>query len=288
MHLALLVVQVLFGLWPVAGAAVLRQVSPPSMIGVRTILATPILFLMARRTGASLPSRRDLLALAALAFLGVAANQLLYAEGLLRAGPINAAVLMVTIPALTLAVAMLSGRERPASAKIGGVLLALAGAAIILRIERLDLSSETVTGNFLILGNATCYACYLVFARPVVGRVGATAAIAWVFFFGSIEALPFTVGPMLATPWSALPLWVFAMFVFIVLGPSVGAYGLNAYALRYVDASIVAVYVTLQPLISAAASWWLLQERITGRVLAGGAVIVAGVFLASRSSGDQK
>jgi drug/metabolite transporter (DMT)-like permease len=284
-HGALFSVQIFFGLWPVAGAAVLKHLSPPAMIGLRTILAAPILIAIARvrAPGRVIPDRRDLAVLAILAFLGVTANQLLYAEGLLRAGPVSAAVLMVTIPPLTLLVAMIAGRERPRANRVIGVVVALLGAALVLPIERFELSSRVMIGDLLLIANCMSYACYLVFARGVIGRVGPEVAIAWVFLFGSIEALPFTMSPLLETSWSELPGWTHAILAFIVLGPTVGAYGLNGFALRHADASLVAAYVTLQPVIAGFAAWLLLGTEVTVRVAAAGLVIVAGLLIASRN-----
>jgi drug/metabolite transporter (DMT)-like permease len=283
-HLALLVVQVFFGLWPVAGAAVMRVLTPPALIGIRTVLAAPLLCLGALIATRSLRvSRRDLLALAGLALLGVTANQLLFAEGLLRAGAVNAAILVTSVPATTLLIGLALGRERLNRGRITGVVLALAGALVMLRVERFDLNSSTTQGNLLLLGNSTCYAAYLVLARPVIARVGPFRASAWVFVLGAIEALPFTLPSLLATAWLSLPAWAYGSVLFIILGPTIGSYFLNAYALRRADASLVAVYVCLQPLVGATAAWLVLDQAITARTAAAGVLILSGVIASSRT-----
>src|SRR5690606_9318311 len=112
-HLALITVQVLFGLWPVAGSAVLGVLSPQALIGFRLFLGAPCLLLVARLSAARGPrvTRADLPTLFGLAILGITANQILFVEGLKRAGPINASVLLLIIPAVTLLVATVLGRE---------------------------------------------------------------------------------------------------------------------------------------------------------------------------------
>ncbi|MEM7679243.1 MAG: EamA family transporter, partial [Myxococcota bacterium] len=96
-YAALVTVQILFGIWPIAGALALNEVSPPALIGFRTLVGGPLLFLLLS-SSRRWPSRQDLLALAALSTLGIVGNQLLYAEGLKRAGPINAVVMIVIVP----------------------------------------------------------------------------------------------------------------------------------------------------------------------------------------------
>lgn len=276
--------QLLFGLHPVAGAVALSKLSPSAIIGVRTLLGAPLLLLLARRWGQATgwPTRRELLALAGLGLLGVTVNQLLFTEGLHRAGPVNAAVLVVTIPVLTLLVAIVLGRESLSLGRVVGVGLALTGAAIVTRLERFDLSSQVAVGDLMLLGNSLSYATYLVLARPLMAKLGAAWCVAWVFVFGAIGALPLTGPALLAAPWAELSWQVGLALAFILLGPTLGAYGLNAYALRTAEASVVAVYVALQPFVGAVAAWALLEAQIDARTAWAGAVIVVGVLIASR------
>lgn len=285
-YAALLTVQVFFGLWPVAASAVFAHVSPFALIGFRTLLGAPLVFLLARPE--RWPAPPDLLRLAGLAFLGVSANQLLYVQGLARSGPVNAVILMTIIPALTLIFGAALGRERPSRSRWLGVAVALAGAAVLVRIERFDLSDERLLGNLLILGNTSAYALYLVLARGTVARLGALVTVAWVFGFGALEALPWTAGPVLATPWTALPPWAWGALLFVLLGPTLGAYALNAWALRSVDSSVVAVFVYLQPVIGATAAWLVLGETLDGRTALGALIIALGVALVSGLVGPDR
>lgn len=280
---ALLIVQVLFGLLPVAGAAALKTLTPAAMIGVRTLAATPLLFAWAAHSHRDLRiGRADVLRLAGLAFLGVSVNQLLFAEGVRRAGPVHAAVLVVCIPALTLLVAVLLRLERATVPRVVGIGIAVLGMAGVVRIERLDVSSDSAIGDLCLLGNALAYAIYLVLVRRVVARVPASTVTAWVFLFGALGALPWTLPGMIATDWSGVGWGTWAIVGFIILGPTCGAYALNAYALRTVDASLVAVFIALQPFIGALAAWTLLGAEITLRTVLSGLLLVAGVLVASR------
>lgn len=280
-HAALFTVQILFGSWPVAGAAVLELIAPPALIGFRTLLGAPLL-LLAARPWRAMPTRQDLLALVGLAFLGVSANQLIYVEGLQRAGPVNAVVLITLIPALTVLLAVLLGRERPSSTRVAGIIIAMGAAAMLVGVERFDLSDERIVGSLLILTNSTLYAGYLVLARPVINRVGTLRTVAWVFAFGAIEALPWTGPAVLQTPWTDLPNWAWGSLLFILAGPTVGAYLLNAAALKRVDSSVVAVYVYLQPIVGTCAAWFVLGQVIEARTAICGAVICVGVWFATR------
>jgi drug/metabolite transporter (DMT)-like permease len=285
---ALVLVQVLFGLWPVAAASVLREVEAPAIIGFRTLLATPLMFAFIPGARRPQPASR-LLRFAGLGLLGIAANQLLYVEGLERAGAVNAAILVTIIPISTLVVAAVLGRERLRTNRVLGVLTAVAGVWTLVGAHRLDIAGDEVVGSLLILGNTTCYATYLVLAKRVVAEAGALVTVAWVFLFGCLGALPFTLGPVLGTSWLDLSLATWSGLAFILAGPTFGTYFLNAYALKRADSSIVAVFIGLQPLVGGIGAWVVLGEVATLREVVAAVLIVAGVaFTASterRSSG---
>lgn len=283
MHLALVAVQVLFGLRPVAGMAVMGHLSPAALIGLRTLLAAPILLLMFRP---GLPARRHLPALLALGLLGVAANQLLFTEGLKRCGPIDAAILTLLIPAQTLLIARLVGQEHPTPRRMLGVFVALGGALALVQPERLLTAGAASTdtrwlGDLLVILNTASYAAYLVFARRTAQAMGSAAMVSWVFVFGALEALPLTAPALAALDVAAIPAWGWGSLAFIVLGATVGTYALNAWALARAESSLVAVYIYLQPLVSATAAWFALREPLTPRAVVAGLIIATGVSLST-------
>jgi drug/metabolite transporter (DMT)-like permease len=281
-YVAVLLVQVLFGLLPTAGAAAMQTLSPPALIGLRTLAAAPLLFVLARAlTGGVAVPRREVPRLFGLAVLGVTINQLLFAEGVRRAGPVHAIVLVVCIPAMTLAVAVLLGRERLSRRRGLGMALALVGALGVVGGERFSLDSERFVGDLCLLANALSYAIYLVLVRPVVERVPGLVVVAWVFLFGALAALPWTAPAIAAAPLASLTPGIWATLAFIVLGPTCGSYALNAIALRRLDASLVALFIALQPLIGAVAAWALLDAEVTTRTVVSGVVLTSGVLFAS-------
>jgi len=276
-HLALIVVQLFFGLWHVAGSATLQYISPEALIGFRVFLGAPLLLLAAGAFKRPLPSLTDALHLAGLGIFGVVINQLLYANGLALCGPINASVIILTVPILTLAFAWGLKKEDPSKWRAVGAVVALLGTMIIIDPTRFDLSNDRWVGNLLIFANASSYAFYLVLARGVFSRVGFLPGIAWVFAFGALESLPFTASPFLNTDWAALPTEIHASLLFILVGPTLGAYALNAYALERTESTLVGAYIYLQPFIATLAGWWFLDATLQLQTLLAGIIICFGL-----------
>jgi drug/metabolite transporter (DMT)-like permease len=279
-HVALVTVQVLFALWPVAGASLLRYMTPAALVGIRLALGAPILALVARLHREKLPAVSELLRLAGLGALGISVNQLLFVGGLSRSGPVNASIAVLLIPPFTVGAAVLLRRERFVWFRALGVAVALVGGAMLVGAERFD--GSRLVGNLMLVGNTASYGVYLVLARETVAKLGALRTVAWVMVLGGLEALPFTLAPTFAVDWAALPPEAWAAVAFVVLGPTVLTYLLNAWALGRAPSSLVAAYVYAQPPIAALASWWLLDILPGGRVVLAGAIIVVGLALATR------
>ncbi|MEL6183089.1 MAG: DMT family transporter [Myxococcota bacterium] len=274
---ALVLVQVFFGLWPVAAAGVFDEVSPPALIGFRTLVGAPLMMAMIPGAWRLWPPS-VLLRFAGLGLLGVGANQLLYVYGLERAGPVNAAILVTFIPIVTLIAAVAFGKERWQTHRVAGVLLAVVGVGTLVGAERFELDGAFL-GSLLILANMTSYGIYLVLARETVARFGALTTVAWVFVFGALEALPFTAGPVLSTPWTSLSAATWGKLAFILVGPTFGTYFLNAYALRRADSSVVAVFIGLQPIVGGIGAWWAFGETMSPRAAFSAVLIVTGVVI---------
>jgi drug/metabolite transporter (DMT)-like permease len=60
--------------------------------------------------------------------------------------------------------------------------------------------------------------------------------------------------------------------------------GLIAYALAQLPAGFTSVGLLLQPVIAAVFAWLLLNEPLTALQIAGGAVVLAGIYLARKAS----
>src|SRR3954470_12749694 len=94
--------------------------------------------------------------------------------------------------------------------------------------------------------------------------------------------LPIAPWPMLHEPWRAIGPGAWWSLAFVIAGPTVAAYLMNAWALKYAESSVVAAYRYLQPVFAVILAAISLQEEIKPIALLAGAMIVAGVFVSGR------
>lgn len=282
-HGALVAVQLAFAGHAVAGKVVVRELPPGALALVRTLLAGLILFAIHRARGGALRvPPADLARLAGCALLGIAGNQVLFFEGLARTTAINASVLVATIPIFTLLVALVLRREATSGLALLGVGLALAGVVYLLGAEALTVSGATLLGDALVIGNSLSYGAYLVLVGPLVRRHGSLKVVVWLFAFGALWVLPYGARDLLAhAPSITADTWLLVLF--IVLFATVFTYLVNAWALGRAPASIVAIYIYLQPVAAAVLAVLVLGEALTSRVILAAALVFAGIALATRA-----
>jgi len=222
-------------------------------------------------------TRSEHLRLAGLSVLGVALNQALFLLGLRWTSPFSVALLSAAIPVFAASLAVLFGKEQLRWRTVAGFAFALVGVWSLIGAGSLD------RGAMLVAFNSLSYAAYVVLSRDVVLRIGALRTMAWVFSYGALLFAPVGLPVLLAHAEDVTPRgWAFVSY--IVALPTIAAYALNAWALKRSSATLVTIYVYLQPLLAGLLAWVQLGTAISPRAWYAGAFILAGVTIVSSRS----
>lgn len=275
-------VSVLFAINYIISKIGMHVFNPLTFAYLRVIGAAIILNLVVRERDASPLLPGDGWRLAGFAVLGVVINQSMFLAGLALTSAHVAAILITTIPVFALVAGLILGRERATAAKIGGIALAGAGALVMLGREGFSGTTKSLIGDLLIVGNSLSYALYLVFSKPIMARLSARTVIARMFAVAAVVMLPIAAWPMMHEHWPAVPLQAWGALAFVIVGPTVAAYLMNAWALKYAESSVVAAYTYLQPVFTVFLAAIFLQEEIRAIVIVAGAMICAGVYISGR------
>ncbi|HYM62065.1 MAG TPA: DMT family transporter [Thermoanaerobaculia bacterium] len=281
-HAALLLVATLFSLNFIISKIALGTFTPLTFAYLRVAGSAIVLNLVFPARASEPLSRADSWRLAGYSMLGIVLNQCLFLAGLALTSAHVSAILMTTLPVFALGAAIVLGRERATATKAGGIALAAAGALLVVGGEGLAGSTKSFLGDLLLLGNSLAYALYLVLAKPLLTRLSPRHAIGRIFAIASVLMLPIAAWPLVHEHWSAIPTRSWIALVIVILGPTVAAYLLSAWALARADSSLVASYTYVQPFLAAILASAFLGERIRTVVVIAAALIFAGVFFASR------
>ena len=227
--------------------------------------------------GPTLPPRRAVAATFALGFLAGPLNQGLFFAGLQRSTAAHAALLYALTPIGVYLYSVLRGREAPSARAGVGLLLAFAGALVLLLAHGLRALTGVFVGDVLILGAVSAWVVYTAEGKAFIGEHGALRATAWSMIAGALWLVPLA-------PWVLRPEFVLGAsavvkgsIAYLALLTSVVSYLLWYWALGRTDASKVAVFSNLQPVATAVAAWLVLGEHIGWEVAVGGALVLAGV-----------
>ena len=131
----------------------------------------------------------------------------------------------------------------------------------------------------MIFAGTVLWAFYTVLGKPFLARISPLQFSAVTMGFGALFYVPYTVRDVLRIPWGSISWIAWAGLVLSALFGLVIGYLAWYNSVRKVGNAKTAIYSSLTPLFTFLfASLWL-GERLHGLVLAGAAVILAGVYL---------
>lgn len=188
----------------------------------------------------------------------------------------NLASIFVTLAAWVL------WRQKPSGLFLAGLAAALVGVALLVQAS-LGSSPTALLGDGLGVVTAMFYAWYLLSVKGLRERGAETLALmAITTTITALILLPVAIvsgEPLL--PESAAG-WL-KLLGLAWISHAAGQ-GLIAYALAQLPAGFTSVGLLLQPVMAALFAWMLLGEPLVAMQVAGGAVVLAGIYLARKSS----
>jgi drug/metabolite transporter (DMT)-like permease len=283
-HLFLLGANLIYGAnYTIAKIALNGWVPPFAFIVIRVIAALILFAIFHRIFVRETVQRKDWPLLILCGIFGVAINQLCFFKGLSMTSEIHASLIMITTPLLVLLVSALRGQERITQRKALGIALGAAGLAwLVLQGAGPSSRTASISGDLLVLVNATSYGIYLALVKPLMQRYHPITVVKWVFFFGMFAVVPVGAGQLHLIDWAHLPASVWGSIVYVLVGTTFLTYLFNTLAMREVNASVVSIYIYTQPLIASLIAVLAGKDTLHWSMLASGLLIGTGVWLVSR------
>ena len=227
-------------------------------------------------------SWRDWVFLGWIALFGITLNQLFFIGGLARTSAAHTALIVALGPVMVLALSRMLRMEALTLLKSVGILVSFCGVAVLTTGKGGGSNGAHWQGDLLAFAGSGVFAYFTILVKKAAVQSDALTLNTIVFLLGSVLMLPFTARPLLALRWSAMPPLAWWSLAYMVLLGSVLAYLLFTFALTELTPSRVAAFNYLQPLIAISLGVWMLGENITSGLIAGGALILVGLYLTER------
>jgi len=263
---------------------VLRQMPALLVVGIRTTIAglamIPVYRRWVRRNGGRGWSATDVPLLLFLGLCGVGLNQALFVIGIQQTTVAHAAIMIALTPMLVLVIAAIAGLERLNVARLLGMAVALAGVAVLQSRSRA--AGASLVGDLLILSAAISFSVFTVRSKAEIHRFGGVTVNTFAYIGSALLLIPSTTWFALGFDFDRVTWTGWTSLVYMALFPSVLCYLIYHYALTYIPASRVSAFAYLQPLIAILLAIPVLGEYPTSSLITGGALVLAGVFVAER------
>jgi len=259
----------------------LSDVGPTASAFWRVALAAPLLWpllALASRTARSRPDWRLLLA-AGFAFAG----DLAFWHWSIQFTSVANSTLLANLASLFVTlVAWIFWRERPSALFAVGLAAALGGVLLLVHTS-LAFSSTALLGDALGVVTAAFYAGYILAVKGLRDRgAGTLYLMAVTTTLTAVLLLPVALAsgeallPQSAAGWLKL--------VGLAWISHCAGQGLIAYSLAHLPAAFSSVSLLFQPVMAAVFAWIVLAEPLAPLQMLGGAVVLAGIYLARRGS----
>ncbi|MHB8753980.1 MAG: DMT family transporter [Candidatus Acidiferrales bacterium] len=266
----------------------LRHLDPYTLTSFRIILSglfmLPIYFATPRRSHFN---RKDLWNFVVLGFFGVVINRGLFIVGLDYTTAARSALIVATGPIFVLLLARAYNLERITRGKIIGMALCMAGIATLVGGDAMHLHGGTGLGDLIAIGGTLGFAIYTVLAKKVATQYDTISMNMFCNMAGAILLLPLGIHAAVRLNWSGVGWIGWIGLAYTVLVSSVFAYLIFFWALRHMTASRLAVFTYVEPPLAMLLAVIFLGEKLTSTLLAGGALILAGVYLTEIGPGSE-
>lgn len=269
----------MWGLAPVATRALVTHAAPVPILVLRLLLAALVLLPWAvpvLRTAGP----RTLARLGAAGVLGMVGYNLPVTLGLQWLPASTAGLLLATEPLWVLLMGRIFLAETVACRAWVGTAVALIGVAILAGPAALspDNRAQAVAGTLLVLLATAAFGGYTVALRPLSAVYGAVPATAASSVVGALPylALAGTLSPAM---FAQLPAAAWGQLMFLSLGSTVIGMLLWNQAILRGGSTQVSLLLYLEPVVSVLGAMAILGEVPSATIVAGGAVVIVGVFL---------
>lgn len=216
-----------------------------------------------------------------LGLLGVGANQLTFLMGLMYTSVAHAALIIALTPMLVLFLSAWVGHERITRNKVAGLCLAVSGVTL-LQLQSLLTGHASPLGDLFMFLAAATFALFTVGGKSVRQHFDGLTINTFAYAGSGFLLLPVTLLLGWHFSFAGISAIAWLSLGYMALFPSLVAYMIYYHALRYLSPTRIASAGYLQPFMATLFAVPLLDERITASLVAGGMLVLLGVFWAER------
>jgi drug/metabolite transporter (DMT)-like permease len=270
----------------VAARVVAQHVAPYSASFLRFFTASLFLIALILWKEGQLPRlrRHQVIPAFLLGMTGVFAYNVFFFLGMQTITAGRASLITATSPVFIALLSSLLFRQRLDAKQVSGIFLCLIGATVVIsRGDPLSIFSGGVGwGDVYLLGCVASWVAYSLIGKVIMKEFSPLAAVTYSCLIGGaallipacMEGLPGRIGGLYPRDWIGI---LFLGFFGTVLG-----FFWYYEGIRAIGPSRASVFINLVPVSGVFFGWLMLDEAVNLSLLAGAALVIAGVYLTNR------
>ena len=282
----LLLTAFLWGGTFVAARVVTQHVEPFSASFLRFVVASFFLILLAGKRKESFPflKKNQLMPAILLGMTGIFTYNVFFFMGLKTVTASRASLIVATNPVFISLFSVLLFKERMNAGKVMGIILCLAGAAIVISHGNLPdiFRGKLGWGEVYILGCVASWVAYSLIGKVIMKDLSPLHAVTYSCLIGTLalffpawqEGIYEQVMTYTAIDWTGI---FYLGFFGTVLG-----FLWYYEGIQVIGPSRAAVFINFVPVSGVLLGWLLLDESINLSLLTGAALVIGGVYLTNK------
>ena len=284
-YLALIIAHLIWGANFVVAKVTLQEFPPMTLALLRFAFASLLLapFFLAETKKVKI-DKKDLPKLIAIGVFIISLNITFFFEGIKRTTAIDASVLSLTVPILSVLFGWWFLKEKIYLINLLGVALGFIGALIIVGIPQIitgTVSSEALTGNILIILASISWVCGATISKKILAKYSSLIITAIAFLVGTIVFFIPAVYEYIQNPaWvSQITTLGILGLIFMTLLSSISAYFLFEWGLSKTSVTTADLFHYLEPFVAAILAVSILGENTSKEFFTGAFLIAVGAYL---------
>ncbi len=277
-----------WGLSFISTKVLLREMPPISIAFFRQLIALIPLVVWGLVTGASFKIKPvDLLLLAGSCFFGIVLYFIFENNGLRLTTASTASMIVAAVPVFTLITEALFFKMKISARMVLCIAVSILGVYLVISVNgRLDFSSGTFLGNMLMMGAMASWVIYTIMSRRLGSRYSSLVITLYQTALSSALFIPFILPEIKS--WK--PLSAIALINLIYLGVFCSAisYFSFLYAMKKLGTAVSSAFLNLIPVVSVAAGFLILGERLFLIQYLGMILILLSLFELGRKQASGK
>ena len=257
-------------------------IAPMLLVALRfTVGGLLLLFVLQLLEPKSRLRSGDMLPMAALGCCGVATAQTGFTFGVSLSSAGSTGLIFATAPVWGLLLGAILGLERPTWKGVIGVGLSIVGVALVV-LDGLTSGNNSLLGDLLVLVAAFFVGAYAVLSMPLLERYTPLAVATYPVLFGIPLLLLISSPQMLSLEWGSVGAGPWAAVAYSAVFATAFAFAAWQRGISRIGANRVLVYQYLITVVGVTSGIVFFGETLGINKIAGGVVILLGVYLARR------